>query len=363
MASVYIHIPFCERKCQYCDFVSYVGKLECLDKYVDSLINEIKSFDAIDIDTVYIGGGTPSLLSEKSLSKIFDTLNKYHHLDKNAEISIECNPNSLSEEKLVAFKKVGINRISLGVQSLNNEVLKSIGRLHNRAEALNALNLAKKYFDNISVDLMVGLPNQTIQDVVDDINALCPLVNHISVYSLILEEGTPLYDRVQSKQVILPDEDETIAMYDTACKELKKYDFIRYEVSNFTINKPCKHNIAYWTQKDYYGFGVASHSFVNGVRYSNTESLNDYLSGVTCVESYNIDKKIAKEEYIMLRLRMSQGIDLTDFSMRFGESLETKKDIINNLIDDGILCEKDNHLKLTDLGFHLLNYVVLQLVD
>lgn len=363
MASIYIHIPFCERKCQYCDFISFTHKESCLSKYIDCLIAEIISYDVIQVDTVYIGGGTPSLVADNDIKRLLLAVRQHHSVKPDAEISIECNPNSISENKLRLYRELGINRLSLGIQSMNDKILHIIGRLHNSEQALKGLRLASKYFENINVDLMIGLPVQTVNDVICAIDKISPFVSHISVYSLILEEGTPLYVKVQQGEVVLASEEDTVLMYDEAYKKLEESGFKRYEVSNFSKDRPCLHNIAYWTNKDYYGFGVASHSFVKGIRASNTESLDDYLSGVTKVDSYSVTKQQTKQEYFMLRLRMAQGIDFDDYTKTFGESLMIKNEIIERLVSNGLVIIKDNCLQATDLGFHLLNYIILQLLD
>ena len=358
MASIYIHIPFCERKCKYCSFVSFV-KCDLLNKYIEVLVKEICSLEKIDVDTIYIGGGTPSLLSGEQLSKILSAVRQCHNVNDSVEISIECNPNSITEEKLIEYKGCGVNRVSVGIQSLNDEVLNAIGRLHTGEIALNALATAYKIFDNVSADLIVGLPYQKVEQVVGDIRKIAPFVTHFSVYSLMLESGTKLFDAVEKRELLLPDEDTVVDMYDSAVALLKDLGFDRYEVSNFGLK--CKHNLAYWTQKDYYGFGVASHSYVRGVRYSNTENLEKYLTGERVKDRYSVSKTEAKEEYVMLRLRLSEGFLLSDYESRFGEKLSIEK--INQLISLGFVALDGDRLRATDLGFHLLNHIILTLVD
>ena len=357
MASIYVHIPFCERKCKYCSFVSY-EKCDLLDKYIEVLVREIKSSERAEVDTIYIGGGTPSLMSGEQLGKILTAIRESHNIKGNAEISIECNPNSITEGKLIAYKKCGVNRVSVGVQSLDNKVLASIGRLHTGEMALSALKTAHKIFDNVSADLIIGLPYQDVGQVVGDIKKIAPFVNHFSVYSLMLENGTKLFDAVEKGELILPDEDTVVEMYDSAVAVLKNLGFDRYEVSNFGVK--CKHNLAYWTQKDYYGFGVASHSYVKGVRYSNTESLEKYLSGESVLDRYTVGIGEAREEFVMLRLRLAEGFLIKDFEMLGGV---LPMDKVNEMQKQGLVAVEDGNLRATDLGFHLLNRIILELVD
>ena len=358
MASIYIHIPFCERKCKYCSFVSY-EKCDLLDKYIEVLVKEIKSYASVNVDTIYIGGGTPSLMSGEQLSKILTAVRQYHNVKSNAEISIECNPNSITKDKLLAYKSCGVNRVSIGVQSLDDKVLGSVGRLHTSEMALKGLAVAREIFDNVSADLIVGLPYQKAEQVVEDIRKIAPFVTHYSVYSLMLERGTKLFDLVQKGEVVLPNEDTVVDMYDSAVSVLKDLSFERYEVSNFGLK--CKHNLAYWTQKDYYGFGVASHSCVKGVRYSNTESLEEYLDKKCVQESYAISKGEAREEYIMLRMRLAEGFSISDYSERFGKLPNMDK--VDKMKKQGLVAVENGYIKATDLGFHLLNHIILELID
>lgn len=359
MASVYIHIPFCERKCKYCSFVSY-SELGKIDNYIVRLCEEIRACNIIDIDTLYIGGGTPSLLNACQLKSIMGALAK-HNMSPNCEFTIECNPNSLTREKLLLYKDIGVNRISVGAQSLCDNVLSCIGRLHNGMQALQAVKQASKIFDNVSVDLILGLPFQTWDMLKCDIESLAPYVEHFSIYSLMVEDGTALERMVANGEIALPDEDACVDMYDNALTLLRRLGFERYEVSNFTKSKPSRHNLAYWTGIDYYGFGVASHSFVDGVRYSNTENLDEYLQGITIINKYSLNLQQKKEEYIMLGLRTAKGISLDYMQKRFGESvnMHALKKLQNA---DLINCIND-HVALTDKGFHLLNAIVLELIS
>ncbi len=358
MASIYIHIPFCERKCKYCSFVSY-EKCNLLDRYIESLLDEIRSTKRVEVDTIYIGGGTPSLLSGEQLSKILSVIRQEHNVRGDAEISIECNPNSITRDKLLAYKSCGVNRVSVGVQSLNDKVLDSIGRLHTGEVALNTLRLLCEIFDNVSADLIIGLPYQSKSQVIDDIKKIAPFVTHFSVYSLMLESGTKLFDEVEKGDLSLPNEDAVVDMYDSAVAVLKDLGFDRYEVSNF--GQKCEHNLAYWTQKDYYGFGVASHSYVKGVRYCNTESLEAYLSGERILDSYTVGENESREEYIMLRMRLAEGFLIKDYFERFG--VLPPMDKVEEMKKQGLVVEARGALRATELGFHLLNHIILKLLD
>ena len=268
---IYIHIPFCVKKCDYCDFLSAPADLETKEKYVEALINEIKlnknKMSEYVVDTVFIGGGTPSLLEENQISKIMSVLRDNCNMSENPEITIECNPGTITESKLWEYKKSGINRISFGLQSANDKELKSIGRIHNYAGFLESYNLARKCgFDNINVDLMSALPGQTLKSYEETLNKVVRLEpEHISAYSLIVEENTLMYDRVKKAQIkginILPDEESERKMYYLTNNILRSNGYRKYEISNYSKpGKECKHNIGYWQRKEYLGFGIGAAS-------------------------------------------------------------------------------------------------------
>ena len=325
---VYIHIPFCESKCHYCDFTSGVGSSEIIMKYRDCIIKEIKDFDSTGyiVDTIFIGGGTPTSVNIDVISDIVTAIKDKFNTEL-VEFTIEGNPNSYTKEKLDSYIQLGIDRVSVGVQSLEDEILKAIGRVHTGCEAKACVDMLVMSGLRVSCDLMVGLPNQTIDIAVRDARDLVARgVKHLSCYSLILEPTTKLHRMVECGDIVLPTEDETVDMYDAVMAVLESGGLSRYEVSNF--GEPCQHNLGYWNMKEYAGFGVSAHSFNHGVRYYNTDSLTDYLKGA----NYIVDEKPTLEdmagEYIMLSLRLDIGIDVADFIAKYGEELYNKTLIV-----------------------------------
>ncbi len=330
---IYIHVPFCKSKCRYCDFNSYA----CYDKqaifeYLTVLNREIelagRAFSSAKIDTVYIGGGTPSLLDASQIENLCENLAKNFDLSGVKEFCIECNPESLDDEKLKTYRKVGINRISIGVQSLFDDNLRAIGRLHDSKTAIEKIKLANEYFDNVSADLIVGLPFDTADRIKEEVETLAPLVRHLSMYELTVEEGTSLEKLIKQGKISVPGNDETQDLFDVAYDEAQKRGFCRYEVSNFAKDsKISYHNYGYWTREEYLGFGAGAHSFLkisdgenyldNQVRFANFKNLDKYKNAVKSAKSYakicreyeeNLDEKSAYEEEVMLALRTSKGI-------------------------------------------------------
>lgn len=350
---IYVHIPFCAQKCYYCDFVSFANKQEMIKEYINALKKEIfskseelkveseksKSVGAsIEcpqfnhkksiITTIYIGGGTPSFIEAEFIVDIIKTIKEDFTIKEDAEITIEVNPGTVTKEKLEKYKRSGINRISIGLQSANNKLLKEIGRIHTYEEFLNTYNCAREVgFENINVDLMLALPNQTIDDLKDSIEKVVSLEpEHISVYSLILEEGTKLFDLVTNKKIKLLDDNVERIMYWRVKEKLEQVGYIHYEISNFAKNGyESKHNLNCWSQEEYIGVGLAAHSYVDGVRYSNTENMNEYINAfsleengkniVTIHEKQNIEEK--QKEYMMLGLRKLEGVKISDFKNKF----------------------------------------------
>lgn len=324
--SIYIHIPFCKSKCKYCDFVSAPADCKTKEKYIKALINEINGFnaDGFTVDTIFIGGGTPSSLDDGVLSCVISVVRNKFKCEI-MEFTVECNPNSLTLSKLEEYKQCGVTRISLGVQSLNDDILRTIGRSHNKPQALTALKLLRNSDLDFSVDLMIGLPHQTMNIVLKDLEEIMKYgACHISCYSLILEKDTPIYDMVTDGGLTLPSEDETVDMYNAVYSKLSEYGLNRYEISNF--GKPCLHNVGYWTLHNYAGFGVNAHSFVNNVRYYNVNDINEYINlyGDTVNNKDNKNNHYIIEEYLtdrdcvielmMLGLRMDKGVSIADIA-------------------------------------------------
>ena len=359
---VYVHIPFCNGKCAYCDFVSGVYSEDFKSLYFAALGKEIAAFDFADyaIDSVYFGGGTPSSVDAKYIVGILDALRGLATFAPHAEISVECNPESLTPAKVVAYADAGVNRLSIGLQSATDSLLAKIGRLHTLRDFLAALDAAQARFDNVSADIMLGLPGQTAGDVSKAVKLLSGReLRHVSAYALKVEDGTPLAARGYA-----PDEDFAAELYDVSCDMLTNYGYRRYEVSNFAVpSYECRHNLKYWRREEYKGFGIAAHSFVKNTRYENTRGF-DYLDGVTTVSAAYIAPQggEAAEETLMLALRTAEGLDLAAYKARFGvELVRAKADELAALSEYVVV--NGGRLQLTDKGFYVMNEIIVRLLD
>lgn len=378
---LYIHIPFCKQKCQYCDFKSYAGKEKFIDTYIRWLEFELKGVgegnrldyennldDLAVVKSIYIGGGTPSFIDGKYIEEILSIANEYYTVDDNAEITIEVNPGTIDKDKFETYLRSGINRISIGLQSTHNRLLKELGRIHTYQDFLNTYNLARNVgFKNINVDLMLGLPNQSLQDLEESLKEIIKLnPEHISVYSLIIEEGTLFYKKLEMNEIVLPDDELERKMYWVTKKELENAGYIHYEISNFA--KPgfeSKHNLSCWNQEEYIGIGVAAHSYTNDVRYSNIDSIEEYIKNYE--EDNETDNfvfhekqtKISKmKEFMMLGLRKIQGIRIQDFKNKFGENpIYLYRKELEKLVNEGLLEIDGDVIKLTNKGIDLANLV------
>lgn len=391
---IYVHIPFCLSKCDYCSFVSKNASQKDILNYINFLCTEISISSNLyykkEVSSIYFGGGTPSFIDEKYIKQILNTIYNNYNVSKNAEISIECNPCSTTKQKLKEYKKIGINRLSFGVQSLNDCLLKTLGRRHTSNQAINVINLAKDVgFNNISCDLMIGIPNQTKQDLLSSINTLCNLgINHISAYMLMLERGTPIYKKVKNKELFVVNDDECINLYENALNLLNKFGFNRYEISNFAkVGYECKHNQNYWSMGEYVGFGISAHSYANGVRFNNASTFNSYYKRVQSLKNNEAfiknskDKGFLKmlkiidntsyevltarqniEECIMLSLRTSKGINIQDLNDLNYDILNEKKDILKKLQQHNIITIQNNHIALTPQNYGICSAVVLELI-
>ncbi len=370
MRGIYIHIPFCKKKCYYCDFISYASR-ECMVlDYISALKKEImytlKKTDKID--TIYIGGGTPSVIECKYIKEILEEIYKIIGYDKNREVTIEINPGTVTQEKIKEYKKININRISIGLQSTNNKLLKDIGRIHTYEQFKETYELVKnENFENINVDLMLALPNQTLEDLEESLKDVIKLnPTHISVYSLILEEKTKMYEMVNKKEVELPSEDLERQMYWKTKEMLEKAGFVHYEISNFAKKGyESKHNSNCWNQQEYYGFGLAAHSYINNMRYSNTENLEEYIQFIK-EEKYNKVKSIHEiqtkkskmKEYMMLKLRTIEGIEIKEYKKKFQENpLYIYKNEIEKLTKNELVEVDGDYIKLTNKGLDFANEV------
>lgn len=371
MAGIYLHIPFCLRKCAYCDFVSFPqGSVP--EAYVSALISEVElvsgggSYPAA-FDTVFFGGGTPSLLASEQMRLIMTTLRERFDIRANAEISMEANPGTLTPEKLAAYREAGINRLSIGLQSTHDALLRSIGRIHTFAQFEESLKHARAAgFNNINVDLMHALPNQTITQYLDSIHTVCDLgVEHISAYSLILEEHTPLFDRVARGEVTPPEEDLVADMQDAGIDLLDARGYRRYEISNFAREEyECRHNLNYWHNGEYLGFGIAAHGVVREkrwTRYANVSALEEYARLLAkgrrpLAETIPLGPKDEMFECVMLGLRLVRGIERADFLARFGlDVVEAYPKAIESLRARGWMEEGERFLALNRKGLDLQN--------
>lgn len=375
---LYIHIPFCIRKCAYCDFLSGPATDETISNYVEALKREIlaqKNFakDYI-VTTIFFGGGTPSILSGSQMQGIFDALKRVFVIDENAEISMEANPGTVTRENLLAYRQAGINRISFGLQSTDNKELKTLGRIHTYEEFLESFHLARECgFDNINVDLISAVPNQTIdswEQSLKNILALQP--EHISAYSLIIEEGTLFYEKYgedSEGEKLLPSEEEERFMYKRTEELLGKAGYHRYEISNYAKSgKECKHNLGYWERKEYLGLGLGASSLVANTRFKNCDDLTFYIKNAEDILTIREDVDVLSrqeqmEEFVFLGLRKMAGISYKKFEEIFGISLETCYGKgIERMKEQQLLEEKEGMLRLTKKGIDISNYVFAEIL-
>lgn len=365
--SLYIHIPFCKQKCLYCDFPSYSGKEKLMDKYIEALNKEIlQKAGTYAISSIFIGGGTPSYLKDSNLKSLLDTLNKLN-LKKDIEFTIECNPGTVNRSKLSIMKNGGINRISFGLQSTKDSILREIGRIHNYEEFKNNYLLTREMgFDNINVDLMFGLPNQSSEDFNGTLEKIVKLnPEHISAYSLIIEEGTYFYDLYDKDELNLPKEEQERDMYLSAKEILGQYSYHQYEISNYAKEgKECFHNKVYWKCNEYLGLGVSASSFVDEKRIKNIEDIEEYIKKID--EDEDVAQEIHvnnveddMEEFIFMGLRMIEGIKISEFNKRFNRDIyDVYREIIEKNIKKGLLISSSGKLYLSPKGIELSNYVM-----
>ena len=378
---LYIHIPFCKKKCEYCDFKSYAGKENLIDEYVKWLKYEIKEVgegnrydyengrdDLAVVKTIYIGGGTPSVIESKHILQIMNCIKENYLVAEDVEVTIEINPGTVNEEKLITYKKSGINRLSIGLQETHNDLLKTLGRIHSYEDFLTTYQLARDVgFQNINVDLMLGLPGQKIADLEESLDRIIELnPEHISVYSLIIEEDTPFYEKLNENKIILSEDEMERKMYWLTKRKLEKAGYIHYEISNFAKKGfESKHNLSCWNQEEYIGFGVAAHSYTNNVRYSNIDNIEKYIANfVSNEENENFvfhekqDKESKMKEFMLLGLRKIEGISIQNFKSKFGENpiLSYRKEL-EKLVEEELIEIDGDIIKLTNKGLDLANLV------
>ena len=371
---IYVHIPFCKRKCDYCDFISYSNKDSKIEEYVESVKKEIELQKIkSEITTVYIGGGTPSYIESKYIKDIINEVKK-KNISENAEITIEVNPGTVTLEKLKDYKSVGINRLSIGLQSAKNELLNQIGRIHDYEQFLETYNMARKVgFKNINVDLMLGLPNQRISDLKETLEKILELQpEHISVYSLIVEEGTPIANKIEQGKLELPEEELERNMYWYVKNTLELNGYKHYEISNFAKQGyESKHNVNCWNQQEYIGIGVAAHSYRDITRYSNTEQLGEYIRNVQRenLERNRIIHEIqkeddAKKEYMLLGLRQIEGVKISRFKEKFGDNpIYLFRNELKKLVEEELINVDEDNIRLTNKGIDLANLVWAEFVN
>lgn len=368
--SLYIHIPFCAQKCLYCDFPSFARKDHLRKAYIEALNKEIISLrekhNNLEIKTIFIGGGTPSVLEADELECLLKEVAKLN-MAKDIEYSMECNPGNLTEEKLEVMKKYGVNRISIGLQAKQDNLLKGLGRIHNYKTFKENFLLAKKVgFNNINVDLMFGLPNQRLnewEETLREIISLDPA--HISAYSLIIEEGTAFYNLYENDKLKLPTEEEERKMYHLAKKILEENGFNQYEISNYAKEgKECRHNLAYWNMDNWIGVGSAAASYINGKRIKNISSVEEYINsinekGEAVEEIINNSKNDNIEEFMFMGLRKINGIDENEFKKRFSMNInDVYGEILNKYIDEGLLIRDSGMIFLSEKGIEISNVIM-----
>ena len=369
--ALYIHVPFCAAKCAYCDFASYPGREGDWGRYFEALWEELASWRpklaGYALATLFIGGGTPTLVPERYIVETLARVRRALPLAADAEITLEGNPGTLSPGKLAAYRAAGVNRLSLGAQSFDDALLASLGRIHTAAQIGEAVAMAREAgYDNINLDLMYALPGQTMAQWRATLQAAVALgVPHVSAYSLIVEEGTPMAARVARGEAVLPGDDQVNAMQREAVRALAEAGLRRYEISNYAWpGRECRHNLVYWLRGEYLGLGCAAHSLMDGSRFANPASLEAYLAGVRGVDRQALDLRDAMEETLMLSTRTARGLDLAAWRAGFGEDFVcAKAGALRRLADAGFVRLEDGCLRLTERGMEVHNAVVLALLD
>lgn len=365
---LYVHIPFCVKKCNYCDFCSFADvDKDTRSAYINKMCKEIESYKdkKISIDTIFFGGGTPTLLSADELAKIVRSIKNTFTVSDNVEFAMEANPGTTTRDKISEFVKLGVNRFSIGLQSIHENELKKLGRIHSFDDFKRTLrDMRAEGITNINVDLMYGIPDQTKEtfcETLKEVTALSP--EHLSVYGLILEEGTPFFDMGNS--LILPSEDDECDMYSLAAELLSQNGYSHYEISNYA--KPgleSKHNLKYWKDQEYIGVGVSAYSYFEGRRYGNTKNISEYISSDSPI-AYDepIDPDEEKYEYVMLALRLKGGFSSEDYKKRFGEDfISGREETIKEFVDRGYMSVADDRISLTENGFYVSNYILTELL-
>lgn len=359
-SALYIHIPFCSHICSYCDFTKLFYNSTFSKPYIEALLKEIDSYNIDKVDTIYIGGGTPTALSDCELETILKKVSPF--LNKNGEFNVEANVENLTESKIALLKKYGVNRLSIGIQSSNNELLNKIGRKHTYEDAEKTVKLAQSSgFDSINVDLIYGFPKQTLNDLKVDLEKILSLgTDHISIYSLIVEPGSIFYNKGVNEQ----NEEDSRKFYEYILTTLRKNGYKRYEVSNFAKpGKYSRHNMTYWKNKEYYGVGLGASGFVDGIRYQNTRNLDKYVSMNFKDFVEKVDKKNNFEYFLLTNLRMEDGFQNIDFINEFG--LDAYNELVakaKTYIEQGLIFVDDNSFKFSDEGMLIMDHILVHLI-
>ena len=363
---IYIHIPFCIRKCDYCDFLSGPSEPEEQADYVQALLREIQAVEEGEgrsVSSIFIGGGTPSVLDERLLGDILREIRNRFKMEEDAEITIEVNPGTANIGKLQAYREMGINRLSIGLQSPEDRELKILGRIHNYGQFLETYQEARTVgFDNINIDLMSAIPDQTYEGWVKNLRTVAELEpEHISAYSLIVEEGTPF----AARKLNLPDEDTEYNMYEATAQILKEYGFEQYEISNYARKgRECRHNVGYWTRQDYLGFGLGASSLYGKERFANTADMKKYLENSKNPEKIrekepSLTREDEMAEFMFLGLRMTQGVSKKEFQEYFGTAIENiYGEVLKKYKKQGLLLEESGRIFLSREGIHVSNAVM-----
>lgn len=378
---LYIHIPFCKQKCYYCDFTSYANKEELVERYIKCLKKEILQYanenkimsehgleERYVIKTIYIGGGTPSAIDEMYIINVLDTIKDNFKMRDNVEITIEVNPGTVNKDKLESYRECGINRLSIGLQAVQDDILKCIGRIHTYKDFENTYEYAREVgFDNINVDLMINLPNQTLDDVKESVKTILSLKpEHISVYSLILEPNTKMYELINSKTLTIASDETERQMYWYVKDTLERHKYNQYEISNFTKSGfESKHNMDCWNQKEYIGVGASASSFMENKRYSNISKLEKYIENIekgtsnkNLVLEEFLDEESKMDEFMMLGLRKIDGVDIKEFERIFQINPIMKYcKKLDKLNREGLIEIDENNIKLSNKGIDLANLV------
>ena len=375
--SIYIHIPLCVKKCAYCDFASFAGRMAQRESYVKAVCCEMRTqaafFGRRRVKTVFFGGGTPTLLTGAQVQEIMDTLRACFDLLPDAEITMEGNPGTVSLDSLRAYRAAGVNRLSLGVQSMDDNLLAAVGRIHTAAQATEAVLLAREAgFDNLNLDLMYGLPGQNAQQWADTLRAAIALApQHLSCYSLILEEGTQLFDQVEAGTCApLPEEDTVCEMDNITQRLTREAGYVQYEVSNYAkCGKACRHNIVYWECEPYLGLGLSAHSDMDGRRFYNPQSWEDYLAmaesgGLLREQEGDCSEKERMFERMMMGLRQVRGTDSARFKRDFGVSPEAVwPRTIADMKARNLMTHNNERIRLTERGMQVMNGVLVALME